>query len=129
MDSHDSQHSANPVTPLSLIACCVLGEKSHCVTLPKQKRLQETPNLVAAPMLAERISWVQWSWQVVERQHARSDGFTNTMERQCSVMLVQFGMGHCAACNDTFVVSKHDAAFNEVEHPSVGGSNEGQQFA
>jgi hypothetical protein len=59
-----------------------------CVASIKEKRLKVVPNLWIHPMLAEDISRVKYTINVIHLNELGSDGFSNTMKRQGIGMLV-----------------------------------------
>ena len=62
------------------------------VALKEEKWLEVVPNLRIRPMLAEVISRVEDTVKVMHLNEFGSNGFTDTMEGQCIMMLVQLCM-------------------------------------
>jgi hypothetical protein len=58
------------------------------VTLPEQKRLQDTPDTSIGPMLAQHISGITGARDVVECNETGSNGFTDPVKRKGSVSFV-----------------------------------------
>jgi hypothetical protein len=63
-----------------------------CVALKEEKWLEVVPDLRVRPMLAEDISGVENTFEVMHLNELGSNGFANMMEGQCIMMLVQLCM-------------------------------------
>ena len=60
----------------------------HGVALPKEKRLEDIPNLTISPMLAEDIGWVDFTRDMVDGGNSCSHGFSDAMPRESSMTFV-----------------------------------------
>ena len=85
---------------------CSLLRDSGSVPLPEEKWLEETPHIHITPVLAQDICWVDATWNVVESNKLGSYSLTYTVERQCSVSFVKFGMDLTSTLNHRLVVPK-----------------------
>jgi hypothetical protein len=79
------------------------------VALKEGKWLEVVPDLRVCPMLAEDISGVEDTFEVMHLNEFGSNGFMNTMEGQCIMTLVQLCMRDSQTVHDCLVVTK-DAA-------------------
>jgi hypothetical protein len=61
---------------------------SGCIALPKHERLQHGPDLLISPMFTKDIRGVHRSRDVVETQHAASNGLSHIVVRKGIVPLV-----------------------------------------
>ena len=77
-----------------------------CVALKEEKWLEDVPNLQIHPMLAEDISRVKDTINAMHLNELGSNGFTNTMEGQCIMTLVQLCMRNSRTVHDHLVVTK-----------------------
>ena len=57
----------------------LLLEQLTSVTLPKEKRLKLLPYLLMTPMIAEYVSWVYLTRDVVELHHTTCDSLMNML--------------------------------------------------
>ena len=84
-----------------------IQEQIRSVPSPEQHCLQRLPHLCTSPMLAEHVSRVHCSRDVVEVHRVGRYRFTSEMIGQCVVSLLQRGMQHGGTGDNGFVVSKH----------------------
>jgi hypothetical protein len=77
------------------------------VALKEEKWLEVVPDLqVLCPKLAENISRVENTFEVMHLNELGSNGFANMMEGQCIMMLVQLCMRDSQTVDDHLVVTK-----------------------
>jgi hypothetical protein len=76
------------------------------VTLKEEKWLEVVPDLWIRPMLAEDISGVENTFEVMHLNEFGSNGFTNMMEGQCIMTLVQLCMRDSQTVHDRLVVTE-----------------------
>ena len=108
------------------------------VSRPEEDGPQLRPDLGIPPMLAEDISGVQGSCDVVVLDNTRSDGLLDSVIRKHNVSLVQSRVWDSAAVHNRAVVTKHvgTALYRNSEvsescptvHGSLGGSAAGYEF-
>jgi hypothetical protein len=83
------------------------------VALKEEKWLEVVPNLRIRPMLAEDISRVENTVKVMHLNEFDSNGFTNMMEGQCIMTLVQLCTRNSQTVHDHLVVTKDIALVSE----------------
>ena len=72
----------------------VITDELGGISGPKQKRLEQWPNLLVPPVLAKDIGSVRFSNKVVEANHSRCNGFSHSMEGECGMALVELAVWH-----------------------------------
>ena len=75
----DQLNSVSPSRATISFPLMLLLEQLTSVTLPKLKRLKLLPYLLMTPMLAEYVSWVYLTRDVVELHHTTCDSLTSTL--------------------------------------------------
>ena len=83
------------------------------VALKEEKWLEVVPDLRVCPMFAEDISRVENTFEVMHLDELGSNGFANTMKRQCIMALVQLCMRDSRTVYDRFVVAKDVAPISK----------------
>ena len=58
-------------------------------------------------MLAKYISWIVFSWNVMEHNELGCNCFPNTVKGKCSVSLVELGMRRRRGIDNGFIIAKH----------------------
>ena len=66
--------------------------------------------MAVSPLFAEDIGWVVSTLDMMELGDGRGDAFTDLVERQGIVALVEACMGNGGAVHHGFIVTKHHRA-------------------
>ena len=72
----------------------------------EKDRAEITPDLLVTPVLAENVSWVVDTIQVIHGNDLGCDGLTYAMERKGIMTFVELGMGNGRTVNHGLVVTK-----------------------
>ena len=77
--------------------------------------------MLMAPVLGKDIRGIGFARDVEETEDTGSNGFTNSVEGEGGVSLVEFGMGNGATVNYGLVVTKHiSVAHGNAHVPECG---------
>ena len=93
----------------------------QCVSTPEHQWLKDFPYLLISPMLAEDVSRIDPTVNVVETQHFRCDGLTDPMEGQRRMTLVKPGVWDRTALDDRFIVAEHVALVTDWDSKVAKG--------
>ena len=85
----------------------VIRNKVHRITLPEEEWLQGWPGCLVSPLLAEEVSRIVSTADVMELGDTGSNAFPDLVEGQGIVALVETRVWHGGAVDDGLVVSKH----------------------
>jgi len=77
------------------------------VSFPEEEGLEQLPDLLVAPVLAQYVGRIFITIDMVESDDGTCYGLTNVVKRQSIVVLVELGVWDCQAVYNRLVVSKH----------------------